>query len=115
MDTKSKLMIVDDAEINRQILMEILGDGYEYVQAEDGREAVHILQQDLTIDLMLLDINMPHMDGLQVLEQMEKFRWIQEIPVIMISSEERRELIERAYGYGAQDYIRRPFDAFIVR
>lgn len=115
MDTKSKLMIVDDAEINRQILMEILGDGYEYVQAEDGREAVHILQQDLTIDLMLLDINMPHMDGLQVLEQMKKFRWIREIPVIMISSEERRELMERAYGYGAQDYIRRPFDAFIVR
>ena len=115
MGMKQKIMIVDDAEINRQILMAILGDKYEYVQAENGCQAVHMLQHDLTIDLILLDINMPEMNGFQMLERMNKFHWIDEIPVIMISSEEKRDIIERAYILGAEDYIRRPFDAFIVR
>lgn len=115
MKTKTKIMIVDDAEMNREILMAILGDEYEYVQAENGRQAIHILQQDMNIDLMLLDNNMPEMNGFQVLDRMNTFHWINDIPVIMISSEEKKDVIERAYILGAEDYIRRPFDAFIVR
>lgn len=115
MKTKTKIMIVDDAEMNREILMAILGDEYEYVQAENGRQVIHILQQDMNIDLMLLDINMPEMNGFQVLDRMNTFHWINDIPVIMISSEEKKDVIERAYILGAEDYIRRPFDAFIVR
>ena len=115
MKTNTKIMIVDDAEMNREILMAILGDEYEYVQAENGRQAIHILQQDMNIDLMLLDINMPEMNGFQVLDRMNTFHWINDIPVIMISSEEKKDVIERAYILGAEDYIRRPFDAFIVR
>ena len=115
MKTKTKIMIGDDAEMNREILMAILGDEYEYVQAENGRQAIHILQQDMNIDLMLLDINMPEMNGFQVLDRMNTFHWINDIPVIMISSEEKKDVIERAYILGAEDYIRRPFDAFIVR
>ena len=115
MKTKAKIMIVDDAEMNREILMAILGDEYEYVQAENGRQAIHILQQDMNIDLMLLDINMPEMNGFQVLDRMNTFHWINDIPVIMISSEEKKDVIERAYILGAEDYIRRPFDAFIMR
>lgn len=115
MKTKAKIMIVDDAEMNREILMAILGDEYEYVQAEDGRQAIHILQQDMNIDLMLLDINMPEMNGFQVLDRMNTFHWINDIPVIMISSEEKKDVIERAYILGVEDYIRRLFDAFIVR
>ena len=115
MKTKTKIMIVDDAEMNREILMAILGDEYEYVQAENGRQAIHILQQDMNIDLMLLDINMPEMNGFQVLDRMNTFHWINDIHVIMISSEEKKDVIERAYILGAEDYIRRPFDAFIVR
>ena len=115
MKMKPKIMIVDDAEMNRQILMAILGDEYEYVEAENGRQAIHMLQKDLMVDLMLLDINMPEMNGFQVLERMNMLQWIDEIPVIMISSEEKKDVIERAYIFGAQDYIRRPFDAFIVR
>ena len=114
MEPKPKIMIVDDAEINRELLISILGNDYEYVQAENGREALHILGQDLMIDLILLDINMPQMDGFQVLERMNKLQWINEIPVIMISSEEGNDIIERAYAYGVQDYIRRPFETFIV-
>lgn len=115
MENKPKIMIVDDAEINRQLLMSILGEDYTYIEAEDGHQALHLLQKDLSIDLMLLDINMPKMDGFQVLERMNRFHWISEIPVIMISSEEKKDVIERAYLFGAQDYIRRPFDTFIVR
>ena len=89
MKMKPKIMIVDDAEMNRQILMAILGDEYEYVEAENGRQAIHMLQKDLMVDLMLLDINMPEMNGFQVLERMNMLQWIDEIPVIMISSDEK--------------------------
>ena len=97
MKMKPKIMIVDDAEMNRQILMAILGDEYEYVEAENGRQAIYMLQKDLMVDLMLLDINMPEMNGFQVLERMNMLQWIDEIPVIMISSEEKKDVIERAY------------------
>ncbi len=97
MENKPKIMIVDDAEMNRQLLMSILGEEYTYIEAEDGNQALHLLQKDLSIDLMLLDINMPKMDGFQVLERMNRFHWISEIPVIMISSEEKKDVIERAY------------------
>lgn len=75
------------------------------LQAENGRQAIHILQQDMNIDLMLLDINMPEMNGFQVLDRMNTFHWINDIPVIMISSEEKKDVIERAYILGAEDYI----------
>ena len=109
------LMIVDDSGLNRMMLMDILGDQYHYIEAADGRQAIRLLEKDLTVDLMLLDIHMPEMDGFQVLEQMDRFRWIKEVPVIMISAEERKEATERAYMLGVTDFIRRPFDAFIVR
>ena len=108
------IMLVDDAKINRDMLKEILGSRYRYVEAANGREAVRLLERNLTIDLMLLDINMPEMNGLQVLEQMNRFHWINEIPVIMISAEESSRTIRLAYKMGVMDYICRPFDAFIV-
>lgn len=108
------IMLVDDAKINRDMLKEILGSRYRYVEAANGREAVRLLERNLTIDLMLLDINMPEMNGLQVLEQMNRFHWINEIPVIMISAEESSQTIRLAYKMGVMDYICRPFDAFIV-
>lgn len=73
MKIRPKIMIVDDSQMNRQILMAILGEEYDYVEAENGREAVYMLQQDLTVDLMLLDINMPEMNGFQVLDRMTYF------------------------------------------
>lgn len=109
------LMIVDDSKLNRMMLMDILGDQYHYIEAADGRQAVRLLEKDLTVDLMLLDVHMPEMDGFQVLEQMNRFNWINEVPVIMVSAEDRREASERAYTLGVTDFIHRPFDAFIVR
>ena len=109
------LMIVDDSKLNRMMLMDILGDQYHYIEAADGRQAVRLLEKDLTVDLMLLDVHMPEMDGFQVLEQMNRFNWISEVPVIMVSAEDRKEATERAYTLGVTDFIHRPFDAFIVR
>ena len=109
------IMIVDNSELNRMMLKDILGDQYHYIEAADGRQAIRLLEKDLTVDLMLLDVHMPEMDGFQVLEQMNRFHWIGEVPVIMISAEECKKAIERAYTLGVTDFIRRPFDTFIVR
>ena len=112
---RQTVLIVDDSELNRMMLMEILGEQYHYIEAQNGREAVRLMEKKLTVDLMLLDINMPEMNGFQVLEQMNRFRWIDEIPVIMISTDETNQAIQQAYAMGVTDYIRRPFDTFIVR
>ena len=112
---RQKILIVDDSEINREMLKAILGEEYDYAEAENGAQAILMLQQDMHIDLLLLDINMPKIDGFGVLERMNQFRWIEELPVIMISAAEDRAVIERCYSLGITDYIRRPFDSFIVQ
>ena len=101
--------------MNRAILTEMLGDGYEILEAENGRQAVSIMQTNVDIDLLLLDIMMPEMDGFDVLAMMNKYHWIDDIPVIMISAENASSYVERAYDLGATDYISRPFDMAIVR
>ena len=115
MSEKQKLLIVDDSEFNRDILKEILGSSYDYLEAENGNQAIQILEVHPEIDLMLLDINMPQMNGFQVLEHMGELQWIDEVPVVMISSEESVEIMRKAYDLGITDYISRPFDAVIVK
>ena len=115
MSEKQKLLIVDDSELNRDILKEILGSRYDYMEAENGTQAIQILEVHPEIDLMLLDINMPQMNGFQVLEHMRELQWIDEVPVVMISSEESVEIMRKAYDLGITDYISRPFDAVIVK
>lgn len=115
MSEKEKILIADDSAMNRAILTEMLGDGYEILEAENGRQAVSIMQTNIDIDLLLLDIMMPEMDGFDVLAMMNKYHWIDDIPVIMISAENASSYVERAYDLGATDYISRPFDMAIVR
>ena len=114
MSEKEKILIADDSAMNRAILTEMLGDGYEILEAENGRQAVSIMQTNVDIDL-LLDIMMPEMDGFDVLAMMNKYHWIDDIPVIMISAENASSYVERTYDLGATDYISRPFDMAIVR
>ncbi len=110
-----KILIVDDSQMNREILADMLG-GYEIIEAENGKEAVAIVREQTTeISLILLDMLMPEMDGLEVLEIMGKNKWLDGIPVIMISSEDSPELTHMAYELGVTEYIRRPFDALIVQ
>ena len=82
MNVKQKILIADDSEINRALLMEILGDGYEYLEAENGVRAVELLREHTDIALVLLDIMMPQMDGFDVLKVMRCYSWLDEIPVI---------------------------------
>ena len=114
MKDKQKILIVDDSEINRALLKEILGDGYEYLEADDGVSALEILRQRTDISLMLLDLMMPDMDGFDVLRVMKCHAWLDEIPVIVISAAEDTNNIERAYDLGVADYIRRPFERVMV-
>lgn len=115
LEERQKILIVDDSKFNQELLMEILDENYQYIVASDGLEAISILQKDWTIDLMLLDINMPKMNGFEVLEYMNKYQWIEEFPIIVISAEEETSIIEKTYNLGVVEYIQRPFDAFIIK
>ena len=114
MNVKQKILIAGDSEINRALLMEILGDGYEYLEAENGVRAVELLREHTDIALVLLDIMMPQMDGFDVLKVMRCYSWLDEIPVIMISAAKDTANIERAYDLGVADYMRRPFERVMV-
>lgn len=112
---KQQILIVDDSEINREILKEILKEDYRILEAANEEECLEQLERSGTgISLVLLDIVMPEMDGFEVLAAMNQNHWIEDIPVIMISSEDSDSYIRRAYEMGVSDYISRPFDAKIV-
>ena len=101
--------------MNRSILADMLGDEYEILEAENGAEAVSAIRKyRMEIDLLLLDIVMPEMDGFEVLTVMNRNEWIEDIPVIMISAETSPAHIERAYNLGVTDFITRPFNAMVV-
>lgn len=113
---KQKILIVDDSEMNRAILADMLENEFEILEAANGKEAIILLHQQATsIDLVLLDIVMPEMDGFEVLAMMNKYHWIEDIPVIMISAENASTYMERAYDLGVSDYISRPFEITVVR
>lgn len=113
---RETILITDDYEMNREILKDMLGDDYNILGAADGTEAVEILEKyGDKISLVLLDIVMPKMDGFEVLKIMNKRHWIEDIPVVVISSESATTYIEKAYDMGVTDFISRPFDESIVR
>lgn len=112
---KTQILLVDDSNMNRMLLREILGDDYHILEAENGQECLEILRAEAgNIALVLLDINMPGMDGFEVLKAMNANHTIEDTPVIMISSEDSDAAIRRSYELGASDYVNRPFDARIV-
>ena len=113
---KPLLLVVDDSEMNRLILSEMLKDQYEIIEADCGEAGIACLEQHGSgVSLVLLDIVMPGVDGFDVLSLMSRNGWIDDIPVIMISSENSEDSVLRAYELGASDYISRPFDSRIVR
>ena len=113
---KDKVLIVDDSELNREFLSDILEDDYELLLSENGFDALIQMKNNLNdIALVLLDLVMPEMDGFKVLSYMKKYNWIQDIPVVIISSDFSAENIEKAYELGAEDFINRPFNVSIVK
>ena len=112
---EARILIADDSKMNQQILSEILGVRYEYLYADDGMQALEHLHSEFDIDLLLLDINMLRLDGFGVLEAMKQRNWLQEIPVIITSSEDDESFIQKAYEFGVTDYIRRPFNLTVTQ
>lgn len=113
---RQKILIVDDSEMNRSILADMLGEEFDIIEAVNGVEAVaYMRSHEDDLALVLLDIVMPQMDGFEVLEVMNRSHWIDAVPVIMISAEMTPTFVDRAYDLGVTDYISRPFDGRIVR
>ena len=109
------VLIVDDSPMNRDILSEILSDDFEVLEASNGAECLEILDaRGPELSILLLDIVMPDMDGFDVLSRMAAQGLLEDLPVVMISSEDSAQTVRRAYELGASDYISRPFDARIV-
>ena len=112
---KQQILLMDDSEINREILTEILKDDYRILQAENGEEGIRILQEhENDIALVLLDILMPGLNGFDVLNLMNVNHWIEDIPVIIISAENSSDYVRKAYELGASDYVNCPFDSKTV-
>lgn len=112
---KLKILIVDDSELNRELLAGMLEDEYEIYQVENGKKAIDILEENREqFKLVLLDINMPVMDGYEVLSIMKRRKWLDKLPVIVISAEISGESVKKVYELGASDYFVRPFNVAIV-
>ena len=113
---KPVILLVDDSMMNRMMLAGILGEDYRILEAENGKQCLELLRANAgQTSLVLLDINMPKIDGFGVLEVMKQRNWLQEIPVIITSSEDDESFIQKAYELGVTDYIRRPFNLTVTQ
>lgn len=113
---RNSVLIVDDIEINRELLEEMLKDEYDVILAATGKEALSILdKKHEEIAVMLLDLVMPEMDGFQVIENVRAHAWGSQLPVIIISSESTEKAEKRCFDMGVADFIHRPFDSILVK
>ena len=112
---KNTILIVDDAEINRDLLRNIFEEQFPILEAVDGENAIEILKEkSAEISIIFLDLVMPKKSGLEVLAFMREAELIGRIPVIMITGQATNETDVKAYEYGAADIIYKPFDAMVV-
>lgn len=113
---QEKVLVVDDVELNRDILEEILKDEYTVIQAENGKQALEIIRKNPEeIAVILLDLIMPEMDGFQVLEVIKENKWMDKMPVLIISGEASVEIEKKCFDYGISDFIKKPFDNKLVK
>lgn len=110
-----QILIVDDSDMNRAMLREILKDNYSILEAGNGAECLSCVEHmGTSLSLILLDLNMPEMDGFEVLAELSKLGYMDDIPVIIISGTDSTADICRAYDLGATDYIHRPFNTQVI-
>ncbi|MEZ3462035.1 MAG: response regulator [Lachnospiraceae bacterium] len=112
---RNKVLIIDDAEVNREMLAEILGEEYGILTAEDGQKGISLLAgHESEVCVVLLDLVMPVMDGFEVLRIMEQRGYLKHIPVLVISGETAAGTERRCFDCGVTDFIKKPFDNEIV-
>lgn len=110
-----QILIVDDSDMNRAMLREILKDNYSILEAGNGVECLSCVEHmGPSLSLILLDLNMPEMDGFEVLAELSRLGYMDDIPVIIISGTDSTADICRAYDLGATDYIHRPFNTQVI-
>jgi putative two-component system response regulator len=113
---RTKILVVDDDELNREILETILRGDYSILQAEDGEQALELFEKYHDgIAAVLLDLLMPKMDGYAVMDVMRQRGWIEHIPVLIISGETDIKIEKKCFEYGVSDFIRKPFDNTLVK
>ncbi|MDE5819684.1 MAG: response regulator, partial [Lachnospiraceae bacterium] len=113
---RNKVLVVDDQEMNRDLLEEILIKDYDVVKVPDGKQALEKLgQKDMKIVAVLLDLLMPEMDGFAVLDAMHEQGMLKKIPVLVISSEQTVNVEEKCFEYGVSDFIHKPFEPSIIQ
>jgi CheY-like chemotaxis protein len=111
----SSLLVVDDNSMNRIMLSRYITKlGYRATLVENGRQALEKLQRE-PFDLVLLDVEMPEMNGYEVLEHLKTDPGLRDIPVIMISAVEELESVVKSIELGAQDYLPKPFNPVLLR
>ena len=113
---RSKVLIVDDLEMNREMLAAILEKEYPILEADSGKKAITMIQEHQDeIAVVLLDLVMPEMDGFAVLEIMKNHSWLKTIPVLVITAESKAGVESKCFEMGVSDFIKKPFDNAIVR
>ncbi|MCH5274411.1 MAG: response regulator [Lachnospiraceae bacterium] len=113
---RNKILVVDDMLFNRQILRNILKDDYEILEAENGRVALDMLEKHYdNLVAVLLDIVMPEMDGIQVLQVMVEKNYVDRLPVLMVTGEQDIHLVEKCFDYGIADFIKKPFEGKMIK
>ena len=109
-NTKQAILVADDSSIIRDFVKEIFHDKYEVLMASDGKEVINIVNSNKNIACLLLDLNMPNVDGFGVLEHFKEYNLFGKIPVSIISGANDKESIERAFSYGIVDMLNKPFN-----
>lgn len=112
---KQRILIVDDEEVNRAVLNEMFKDEYDILEAENGQDAISKLEDNQDIALILLDVVMPVLNGFGVLDYMQEHDLLEQIPVILITSESVKDSEGEAYSYGVADVMHKPFYPHIVK
>lgn len=113
---QKKILIADDSELNRALLVDMLEHDFSIFEVSNGKETIAALQAHQgEIEVLLLDVVMPEMDGFEVLAAMNENHWIDDIPVIMISAETGSAYIDKTFKLGAVDYVSRPFVPNVIR
>ena len=111
-----KILVVDDAQMNRELLHDILEEDYAVEMAEDGEQAVGKLKEYKgAVAALLLDLRMPRMDGFAVLDAMGKEGLLRRVPVLIITGEHATEIENRCFELGVSDFIQKPFESSIVK
>lgn len=115
MKKRDTILVVDDVEMNRTILCTLFEKNYNLLEAENGEQALQLLEKHhRRIAIVLLDLNMPVMNGYEVLDEMRKQNMLSTVPVIVITVESSSENELKAFDLGAADIIMKPFELHVV-